>query len=627
MRFEKIIPGLALLFIPSATLRGQTAEWSETFDDGIPDTFTLKNYDGMGVQSDLFRNIVPQKTWFAAKGLGGRSSQAAVSCSRRQKEKPTNNWLITPQIDLTDESPRLSWDAHSLHRKYSESYQVMISTTGTARSDFKPLFETDAESYRWQHHSVSLSQWQGEKVYIAFVHNTTNGFLLAIDNLIVGQPSSPYFTCQDLTLHSCGNTGTTPICGTFCNTGLPVSLSAIRCTAGDGSELTQNMAGTAENGEEHSFSFNLPVTPGTATHYKVEAIGTDGTAYALAEGSVFCTEYPRTLMMEKVTAYWCNNCPALDPFIYDLEDRLGDQFVEVSVQYPSNMGSDPGNLICDTFYKGLSTPNLPTIYYDRLTQDPQYSYRETAPLLSAQTRPCTALVTLTSASLTDNHITVRLTSEFAADQDNSRDKFRIGLTLAEKRATTAIYQENNCTLEQYNEYYYLPYRITQPMAVFANVVRGTDVAFAGISQSYPEKIEARKSYPLEYTFDLPDGVSNPDADNLFVVAYALNTFSGEVLNAAKIDVHTATPEGIAQAPAADGTARPACVLDGKQITATFPQGVKGMVALYSADGKLLLQLVEEKSKHVLPVSTLAPGCYFVKMTSPSGSFTEKIALK
>lgn len=616
-----------MLLLSAGDVCGQTVLLNETFEKGIPTTFTKLCNDGMNVQSAFFKNGSPQSEWFTSyPGNGQSNTKAAYSCSLRQYDDvATDNWLITPQLAVSSKDMWLAWDAHSVHYHYPESYQVLVSTTGTNPEDFSPLFSIEEENYEWTHRILSLAAYEGKNIYLAFVHNSTNKYLLAIDNLFVGEMSEARFTATDQTLHSCGDNGTAPVTGTFRNDGPQASIASVECTLGDGQTLTNTPTEQVmPTGEERTFVFDVPVTLNKGTKYKVEAVTTDGQRFELANDSIYCTAYPRTLMMEKLTAYWCTNCPSMDLLIYELESHFHGQFAEVAVQYPANNGTDPGKLTCDVFMKNMATPNLPRAYYGRNIQRPQDNVTQTDVIDAAIRRPCNALVAIDEVSLKDGKITVKMNGEFATSLDNSSDKYRIGLTLVEKKAVTTAKQANNLTLPSNNEYYFLPSAIDQPVAVFANVARGTDVAFSGIASSFPAQIEARQSYPVEYTFDVPSGVSDPRAENMAVVAYVLNTASSEAINAAQADITESKTDAINDASTDKASAKPVCSVSRNECVVNFPQNSKGKANIYALDGRVVASSLVNASHHVFNLGKVPSGCYLVRTVADGVTTTTKI---
>lgn len=189
------------------------------------------NFDEDGIADG---NARPQE-WFALFGFSTVDSSTIVygSSSWLAGFVPGNrNWLITPRIYIGDATAELSW--YSAPRQtplYLDGYQVLVSTsgsletnftnvlfnaaqflgTGTGQSTPSPVasFNTYSYSSGWVHgydgtniefdptsdstrfigvlqqHTVSLAQFNGNWINIAFLHNSDDDNLISIDNILV----------------------------------------------------------------------------------------------------------------------------------------------------------------------------------------------------------------------------------------------------------------------------------------------------------------------------------------------------------------------------------------------------------------------------------------------------------
>ena len=134
----------------------------------------------------------------AARGAHG-GSQCATSASWISGVGPVtpDNWLISPAIDLTSASGTifLEWYVAAQDQTWpNEVYRVLVSTSGTAISDFTEIYpdETvqsggpDGENY-WKR-TVDISSYAGQTIHIAFEHhNITDMFYINIDDVSVYQ--------------------------------------------------------------------------------------------------------------------------------------------------------------------------------------------------------------------------------------------------------------------------------------------------------------------------------------------------------------------------------------------------------------------------------------------------------
>ena len=116
------------------------------------------------------------------------SSGAAVSGSFYSPSGTSDDWLITPKINIPV-GALLTWDAMSLDDDFQDSYEVRVSTTGDDPADFTEiLFKVDKQESELTTRSVVLNEYAGQEIYIAFRNISNDKFLLIIDNIFVRIP-------------------------------------------------------------------------------------------------------------------------------------------------------------------------------------------------------------------------------------------------------------------------------------------------------------------------------------------------------------------------------------------------------------------------------------------------------
>ncbi len=129
--------------------------------------------------------------------IGGVSTgnYVASSISYYAPAGTSNDWIITPQITIgTDDT--LSWLEATLTAEFPDGYEVYISTTTqdvAGCSSSSPVFSklpgevaTDALSLEFV--NLFAAGYSNQSIYVCFRNNTTNGFLLEIDNVRVTEP-------------------------------------------------------------------------------------------------------------------------------------------------------------------------------------------------------------------------------------------------------------------------------------------------------------------------------------------------------------------------------------------------------------------------------------------------------
>lgn len=98
------------------------------------------------------------------------------------------DWLVTPQFMVDAANPILSFDQFDLEEQDKGSvYTIRVSTQSqTTASDFT-IVDTQTEAtmthLEWSNHTVDLSAYAGQTIYVAFVLTQNNGDMWGLDNV------------------------------------------------------------------------------------------------------------------------------------------------------------------------------------------------------------------------------------------------------------------------------------------------------------------------------------------------------------------------------------------------------------------------------------------------------------
>ncbi|MDV7696155.1 choice-of-anchor J domain-containing protein [Chryseobacterium soli] len=183
---------------------GYSQIFQEDFDGIGPgiDAWTVINADGLTPNADVsfitngWNRINRQGTEGNFGGPAG--NYAAMSTSYYTPAGTSNDWLISPQFTVSGASPTLYWDAKSQDVTYLDGYKVMLAPNGGNNiSDFTvQLYTNPGENSSWASRAAALTPYIGQNVRIAFVNNSTDDFLLLVDNIKVDytytQPPASY---------------------------------------------------------------------------------------------------------------------------------------------------------------------------------------------------------------------------------------------------------------------------------------------------------------------------------------------------------------------------------------------------------------------------------------------------
>jgi Secretion system C-terminal sorting domain len=205
---------------------------------------TWVNYDADGLAPQCVDGDDTPGGWYFESDLGEDPAQTPnycyTSCSLHDvvdiEGHRAANWLILPPINITDTTARLQWKSLSVSGPaFLDGYKVVVSTTNnnTDEGSFSDTIFRAAEMIRSNNgqyvslalnnyqfstgyiqannytltdyyflvpggggappfyhgrlepHDVPLAQYIGKKIYIAFVHDSDNDFLLQLDDILV----------------------------------------------------------------------------------------------------------------------------------------------------------------------------------------------------------------------------------------------------------------------------------------------------------------------------------------------------------------------------------------------------------------------------------------------------------
>jgi hypothetical protein len=233
--------GFMIFDFPSG-IAGDT-NYYNTDEDGLDDASTLGNRPSQ---------------WFLTNGFANADSSNTVLGANSWTDDPVNpvkNWLILPLVQITDTSAKLSWKSAPFQTPYYlDGYKVLVSTTTNDLSAFTDTLFVAAEyidgpfddhlnccdngdyslytfSEGFVHGqdslyiafndegdgitgtytagdsarnqallrpwTVGLSQYDGQQIYIAFLHDSHDDNLISIDDILITEFTDPMFSVED----------------------------------------------------------------------------------------------------------------------------------------------------------------------------------------------------------------------------------------------------------------------------------------------------------------------------------------------------------------------------------------------------------------------------------------------
>ncbi len=163
----------------------------EGFNSGIdPACWTIIDNDNSG------------DSWYSGTYASTPSYEGA-SMMVSEFSYPNDDWLISPQFKITSDNLKVDFYAKSYSAYFYESFNVLISKTGTSPSDFTIVLENIVDHPNtWQNHEYILSEHGiniDDEIYVAIQHVSNDQFVLFIDAFTVSEIEIPSAEAEILT--------------------------------------------------------------------------------------------------------------------------------------------------------------------------------------------------------------------------------------------------------------------------------------------------------------------------------------------------------------------------------------------------------------------------------------------
>lgn len=549
----------------------------ETNFDKMPSDITLLDRDENPSKS-LSRVDFSGGSWTTT--LIDKDCVAAVSSAYTTFDYSVDDWMILPSIKIESADAVLAWDANSMHYDLREDYKVMISEGEMKTSDFVEVYSVTDEEYFTRRHVVSLAEYNGKDIYIAFVHTGSGKFMLAIDNVKVGVWNNDFALLNDTDVSTYGNSEV-EILGKIKNMSSATLINPVLIV--EEQEYVMDAANTelSKPGEEVDFSFTLPTPAEGALEYKLAVKANEEIIWSKSD-TVYCSTFPRNILVEEITGTWCADCPKGTVNVHRFEHRMRNRIIPIIGHYGDAMG--------DEFYQaGIASMlvNLPGIIYDRRSAYKSQSGTDDGNIYKVMRQPVTAEVVPTVTYLPDSMLVVSSFVRFAKEYDNSADGYRIGYVISENlvHSTDPLYaQKNNSYVPANREFYFLPSVVPADMMYYHDVARGTESAFNGVSNSLPNEV-LLPGVDYEVVDTLRVSPTVIDMNNISVTAVVIEYRSRIALNAAQVksaDIDWSA--GVADA-LVDACHYQVVVQDGNVVVKGIDQHAQ--VRLVALDGRII----------------------------------------
>lgn len=190
-----------------SAVQGKATVFQENFDGSGPgfEAWTVLDVDGK-TPATAVNFITTGWNRIDKQGANGNfggpaGDYAAMSTSWYTPAGTSNDWLITPSIAIPAGTSTFKWDAKAQDADYPDGYKLMLAPNGgNTVADFTvELYSTPGEDAAWVTRTVNTSAYAGTNVRLAFVNNSTDMFMLLVDNILVDAVAAPVTGCLTAT--------------------------------------------------------------------------------------------------------------------------------------------------------------------------------------------------------------------------------------------------------------------------------------------------------------------------------------------------------------------------------------------------------------------------------------------
>ena len=344
--------------------------------------FNDKDKTGLGIYDE--DNLTPGATmqsvgfaagttWILLRDSGSSTNYFLGSTSQYLPAGQANDWLVLPAINVASDKYTLEWKSQAYLRDLRDGLKVFISTEGGKPANFpaEPVWAVEAEEAgatddfegEFITHQISLAQYAGQTIHIAFVNQSYDKCILAIDDIKVY--SNDKFGVELNLGNVLNEVDEVEFAGNIVNYQLDNLNEVVVELSYDDVKVSETFANlNLAKGQSAAFAMKhtMPIKLNETKKYTLQATVGEET-FTIA--SSVTNSFRRRVVIEDHTGIRCQYCPAGTWAIDSLKEVAPDQIAPIAVQC-SQYGSV--NLLVEDYTIGLVSNGLtayPTGWVDR----------------------------------------------------------------------------------------------------------------------------------------------------------------------------------------------------------------------------------------------------------------------
>lgn len=603
---------LILATILSTSVMAQNTLVEYDFNDG--DKAGLSIYDVDKFTPTSFMQSIgfaAGTTWILIKDSNESTDMFLGSTSQYLPADRANDWLVLPATQITGKGYILEWKSQAFMAAKRDGLKVFISTQGGAPEDFPstPVWEIEEESIgktedyfegEFIQHSISLDEYVGQNIYIAFVNQSYDKSLLCIDDIKVYRNED--FAVTSNLGRIINDAEEITFAGNITNFNIDKIDEVAITLSYDDVKVTENFTGlNLAKGESATFEMEhkAPISINKTLNYTLTATVGDKTTDYISSVSNY---FKRRVVIEDHTGLWCSNCPAGIWGLDSLKEVAPDNIAPIAVQ--NNNGVPNPKLVNDAYDAGLSGAGataFPTGWVNRTyIQHPwgngSYNFEDKNSWISLfneimKEAPEAGIKVTAYFNEDKTWATARATVRTAELKENL--DWRVIFVLTED-GVEGFYQSNTYTgLKTWvGGWQSKPKSVS---LVLNDIARGIYPSFYGEEGSLPSTINAGEEVEYSYGICLPRETVDKKGDKveiiqhldqLNLIAMVVDGKTKRVINSEMVRI-TNAPEGIEGVRAEGNNLQVKTIVEPESVTIKTPINDKITANLIAIDGRII----------------------------------------
>lgn len=352
---EEIVIDYVGSYIPNPSIG--SVIFADDFNGGLStNNWMLWDGDGLEPNSEMqswgFYTGLP---WWLARDDVGTNEMAAVSHSMYSEPGKSDDWMVTNQLYISDDTAVLTFKSQSYRNSANdvlkvyvyETSDIITALTETLVNDIRykgdlvyeqkqtPGANEETLAGDWTENVIKLDKYAGKTIYVAFVNDNRNQSAIFIDDVSINRDIK--FSMVNLTPESVLTRDEVSVSGILNIESESDTYTGytLRLLDGEGKELSTISDATAELkkgwSKEFTFPETLPLTVGAVNPYTIDInIGGELTDRLNASVQDLAVQTTKKVVIEKFTGQGCTNCPLGIISLGHIEEDFKDQAITLA---------------------------------------------------------------------------------------------------------------------------------------------------------------------------------------------------------------------------------------------------------------------------------------------------------